>query len=130
MQNLADRKVLTTTILSGAAISSVIDIGPGYAIVGLDMPSGWDAADIVYECSSTKNSNGTYSPATFQRLQDTSGNVIRITGLAANVCISERALDITARRYVKLRSVAVAGSVDANQTADRIINVIVKSVLG
>ena len=136
MINKTDTRVLTTTILSGTAIASAaLDLGMGYSIVGLDLPAAWTAADLVFECSSTKNTDGTYSPATFLRVQDQTGAFFRVQGLAANRSITLNGLDILVRRYVKLRSVVAGGSAgnvdaDANQGADRVINVIVRSLIG
>lgn len=49
-------KTIDTTIASGQSLSAAIVFG-GYALHGIAMPSGWDAADLTFQVSVDGGSN-------------------------------------------------------------------------
>ena len=110
-------KALTTTISSGVALSDAIDLRRWKTAV-IHMPAGWDAASIGFQVSDAKA--GTYQP-----LFDDAGNLIVVAGIAVDQSYVVPA-GVGAARFVKLWS--QTAEVDVNQTADRVINVDVKSI--
>lgn len=97
------------TIASGQSLSGVVDLGE-IPLVAIQMPAGWDAANITFQAS--------YDGTNFFNLVDGSGNEVTVTNPVANRYIMIRAFyDFFGVRFFKVRSGTSA--VPVNQTAQR-----------
>lgn len=108
----------TATIPNGGSLSGAIDLG-GTALVGIQMPSGWDAAALTFQASA--------DGITFAELYDAAGNVRSLTTAASHslYLVPSEWLGI---RYLKVRS-GTSGS-PVNQTADRALTLISRPLAG
>lgn len=100
-------------------IAALIDIGVdddlsqeldvrGYCVVGLDMPSGWDAADITWTCSSV-------SGGTFDAVTDGDGTALTVTAAASKyIDLTKTGEQLCGCAFAKLAT-------SAAQTANRTI---------
>jgi hypothetical protein len=110
-------KIYTTksaVIANGASLSGVIDLEQ-LNITGLLIPAAWTAADITFQVSP----DGT----TFGDLVDSSGNEVKLSGIAAGKFIGVNLAEASGVRYLKIRSGTSAAAV--NQAAERTISLIV-----
>ena len=127
MQHSRRRQV---KIPSGAALSvhvdehtptterSFIDLA-GSVLVGIEMPAGWDAADITVIGS-------TDGGATSKELVDDGGTAVQFV-VAANRLIPVDWAAMLCPRWLRLRS-GTSGT-PVNQTADRLIGLVVREQL-
>lgn len=106
---------LTVTISSGTSLSDAADVG-GRTVVGIIMPSAWDAADLSFEVS--------HDGTTFYDLQYDNAEVTE--NAAADQAISLLPAKLYPWRHVKVRSGTSATPV--NQTANRELSLIVQPV--
>lgn len=97
----------TVTITSGNSITSAIDLGRE-RLAGIGIPAAWTAASIGF----TVSHNGT----TFYDLFDRNGNEYLLS-VAADRCITLDIADLSAYRFIKVRSGTKASPV--NQGDDR-----------
>lgn len=103
----------TATIANGQSLSGVVDLEQ-LNITGLLIPAAWTAADITFQISP----DGT----TYGDLVDSSGNEIKLSGIAAGKFIGVNLAELSGARYLKIRSGTSASAV--NQAADRTISLI------
>jgi hypothetical protein len=108
---------IAATITSGTALSGAVPIGPK-TLVGIAMPAGWDAAALTFQVSID---GGT----TWLEMQSSSA-VISYTA-AANQYIAIDPAIWRGVTHLKVRSGTSGAPV--NQTADRILNLMVKPVV-
>lgn len=110
----------TMTIASGQSISAGIALGEK-TLVGIAMPAGWDAASLTFQVSADDG-------VTWRELRSTSGAVAYTTAAAGHVAFNadEQATWRGVNR-LKVRS-GTSGS-PVNQTADRIITLVLKTSL-
>lgn len=102
---------LSTTILSGASQSGIVDLGND-KLAGFIFPAAWDTADLTFL--------GSKDGVTFYPLYNESGETtVNITVGALYIV---RASNFFYPRYLKLRSGTSATPV--NQTADRTFTVL------
>lgn len=99
----------TATIADGTSLSAAVDLD-GYSLVGLYVPSGWNAADITLQSEPAAAEEGTYL-----NVYDASDNELTIQAGASRFILLDPSLYISIRR-VKVRS-GTAGS-PVNQTGD------------
>lgn len=110
--------VLTATIPNGQAVSAAIETGvpPTRAHTGLPaavlMPAAWTAADLLVEASV----DGT----TWFPVFDFLGIRMRIIVDSARVVVLDASM-LWALPRIRVRSVAVGGTTDVNQGADRVL---------
>ncbi len=109
---------VVATIPISTALSDVIDLGAG-TIVGIIMPSAWDAAAITLQTKMTE-------AGTLANVYDKSGSEYSITVAASSHVILDPTILRGLGRYVKLRSGTAALAV--NQTAARSITVLIRVV--
>jgi hypothetical protein len=100
----------TATILSGASLSNIIDLG-GQTLARIRIPSAWTAANITFLV-------GSAAPLPYY---DELGNEITVVA-GADRSIRMPPLDWDGVRYIQLRSGTLA--VPVPQAADRLITVI------
>jgi hypothetical protein len=105
--------VVPFTIPIGTAISQAVRISDGYVPCSIWMPAAWTAADIAFDVA--------FAPdGTYQRLYDDTGAHVGITvaaGRTVGIGTGTKALALQGVEHVKVRSVAAAGTADANQAA-------------
>lgn len=106
--------VKTSTIANGASQSNVVDLEGG-ALVGINMPAAWTAANLTFLSSE-------YKDGTFDPVYDTAGTEVTVTAAASrNINISPDGF--RGMRYMKIRS-GTSGT-PVNQGAERIIVVLI-----
>lgn len=108
----------TVTIASGAAASSVFELGD-YRIAAVIGPAAWTAADISFEVD---GGNGAYAKAV-----DSAGALIKITGVATAVSEYMTPPEIADRicgKTAKIVSTNTASEADVNQGAARTLVVV------
>lgn len=105
----------SVTISNGASLSGALDL-EGLVPVSLLLPAGWDAANVTFQVS--------YDGSTYYNLKDVDGEVSYPA--AVDTCISLNPATFVGARYLKVRSGTL--SVAVNQTADRVITVVKRSV--
>lgn len=112
----------TITIASGQAVSSSVAV---IGVTGLHgglpasllMPAAWTAADLLIE--------GSMDGTNWYPVYDSSGTRVRITTDAGRIVVlNESALKTLP--YLRFRSVAVGGTADAAQTADRTLGLLIR----
>ena len=109
-----ERLALPVHIETGTALSDEVNVGKG-RIVGIQMPAGWDAANITAQALTRQAG----SVPTFGGVVDQAGNeLVVVTAPAADeyVAIPDTVALVGLGR-VKLRSGTAA--IPVNQTADR-----------
>lgn len=104
---------IQVTISSGTAVSPAVGLGAG-TLVGIAMPGGWDTAGLTFQASP--------DGATFLNVQGASAELTYAA--AAGEWIAVDPALWRGINEMKIRS--GTGSVPVNQTADRIITLIVK----
>ncbi|MDR3560479.1 MAG: hypothetical protein P4N59_03410 [Negativicutes bacterium] len=110
----------TTTIQSGQPLSDEIDLG-NEQLVAIQMPTGWDAANISFQASMALAANG----GIYQDLYNDGGNEVIVVAAASRcIAINAAALSIAPLRYIRIRSGSTGTPV--NQTAARILSLILK----
>lgn len=107
---------LNATIASSASLSSPADLS-GTTLCGYIMPASWTSADITFQAS--------IDGSTYYDLHDNFGNEVNHS-VAAGKFITLNPADFACVRYLKIRSGTSAAAV--NQAAERIINLITRSV--
>jgi hypothetical protein len=107
---------LTATITSSTSLSAAIDL-KGTALIGYILPSSWTAADITFR--------GSIDGTNFFDIYNQFGSEVRHV-VAANRFIALTISDLASVRYLKIRSGTSATPV--NQAADRILNIVSRSV--
>jgi len=107
------------TIRSGGYIADGIT-SQGHAIVGIVMPSGWDAANLGYEAS-TRN-------VVWNTVYDAGGNQQQ-TVVQASSFIAIPLSQAVFAPNIRIKSVDSAGD-PVNQSADRTLIVLLKRYLG
>lgn len=125
-------RFITFTIASGAAVSDSPELLPGERILGIATPAAWTAADIYLQVSPD---GGT----TFIDINDAAGTTIKLATTIATAAAEFRFLsNVTAvgltqgvrdipigPQKVRLRSVNTGSEADVNQSAQRLIRVLV-----
>ncbi len=112
------REVIQATIASGASLSGAINIDRG-ELVGIQMPAGWDAADITFAAVINDG-------VTFGKMVDDAHVEVKITTPAATEYVAIRGYAGVAVRgpgTFKIRS-GIAG-LPVNQTALRVLGIVV-----
>lgn len=104
------------TPVSGAIDLSAIRPRGGSIII----PSTWDAADILFEIS--------LDNATYIQVKDETGALLRINNITTNASFTyifpAKLWSALPAPYIRFRSVAVAGTSNVNQTAQRSLTVL------
>lgn len=108
--------VATATIPISTALSDVIDFR-GVSFMQIVMPAAWTAADLGFYVSATRD-------GTFGMLQDSGATRIECTGVAVNLRM-QCPNTIAGSAFLKLWS--QNAGVDANQAAERAIQIILKT---
>ena len=104
----------TVTISSGGSLSTAADL-KGLTVLGVQMPAGWDAAQITCQGSADGTTYGdVYSGTTEQTIGGATPAALRY------IIVPPTALP--GIRYLKLRS--GTGATPVNQTADRVLTII------
>ncbi len=104
------------TILSGASVSNGMYIGHGM-LVGIQMPTGWDAADLTFQ--------GSVDGVTYQDIYDFQGAEVDVKAAASHfVTIDE----FKGCPWIKIRS--GTGSLAVVQNADRLLTLVVQKLWG
>jgi len=110
-------RVLTTTIASGTSLSAVINLSDA-TLVGLQMPTAWDAANIYFKAATT-------AAGTYQDIYDDAGNAVYVIAAASRyIGIDIASLPLAGCQYIKLQSGPTGATVD--QTAARTIAIVAK----
>lgn len=111
-------QVFTTTILSGASLSSEINLA-GLCVVAIIMPASWTAANLTFQAASV-------SAGTFNDVYDEAGTELTVTATASDHIIfpSDKALGLGP--VIKVRSGTSAAAV--NQGADRSIGLVLRAL--
>lgn len=102
-------------IPANAALSDAIDLD-GVTLVGIQMPSAWDAANLTFQVS--------VDGSTFANLYDQAGSEVTVNASAGRYIVVDH-LTFLGIRYLKVRSGTSAAPV--NQTASRVLTVVVRS---
>jgi|SRR3990167_7086584 len=112
----------TATVTQGTAVTPAIDLLPGERVIGVETPSAWAAADIVFQIAR----NG----STFLDLLDINATLLRVMNIAINE-MRVLANDLTAidvpqgPHKIRLRSSAVSPSAaNVNQVQTPILYVL------
>jgi hypothetical protein len=107
---MRDQQVKVATILSGQSLSQAINV-QGYAVVSVQFPATWNAADLTFQ--------GSVDGVTFGDVYDEDGTEIGWTGdTASRVLLVKGTGELPAGlAAIKVRS-GTAG-VPVNQAADR-----------
>jgi len=110
-------------IPSGQALSGELRIGPrvtgmtSSTAIAMAMPSAWTAADLLVEAS--------VDGSTWLPVYDSDGARVRIKVDASRIVVLDASVFWGLPR-VRFRSVAVGGTSDAPQGAERVLTVIVR----
>lgn len=107
----------TATIASGASLSGEVKLSPGETLIGLEMPSGWDAASITFQQVVDPTSS------TFLNVYDDSGEFTISSAAASRFILVPSGVGFS--RF-KIRS-GTSGT-PVNQTASRVINIVTRFV--
>jgi hypothetical protein len=110
-----DLTLQPVTIASGQSLSAVVSVG-AQTVVGVVMPTGWDAADLTFQVSSD---GGT----TFREMYNSQGNPVQYQ-VIANVQTSIDPSVWMGVHTIKVRSGTLA--VPVNQTASRTLTFITR----
>jgi hypothetical protein len=102
----------TATILNGASLSNIINLGSN-DLISIIMPSSWTAANITYQFS--------IDGVNFYDAYSTTAELSSTAAVASRI-ISINSANYDAGRYIKIRSGTSATPV--NQAADRILTLI------
>jgi len=111
----------TATIAINTATSTIVDLH-GKFLVGLVMPSGWDAADISFQCAlGAEETVG--GDTTFNDLYDDAGVRVKVVVTASkHVCFRNDLRSLfRGVRHFKILSANTSGGAPVNQTAARTI---------
>lgn len=106
----------TVIIANGESLSSGTKIG-GAAIVGVELPAAWTAANLTFQVSTDGSA--------YKDLYDSTGAEIVVTA-AASRYVRLPAVDFFGFRYVKVRS-GTSGT-PVNQGAERSITLVTKEI--
>lgn len=111
---------VTFTINNAASLSNTVDIGAGFSLLALILPSAWTAADLLF------NAHPTTSGSVCQKLT-TSGGAYRLAGIptAAASNFRMQATDFWGDRFIQLSSVTVGATSAVNQGGSRTITGII-----
>jgi hypothetical protein len=107
-------KTATATIASGASLSGAVCLGSG-VLCAIQMPAGWDAADLTFQVSDDRGS-------TWKEYDDDTGTAVSVISPAAG-----KRLELSGFKsvvFLKVRS--GTSSVAVNQTADRTLTLITR----
>jgi hypothetical protein len=113
-------QILTATIPINTAISGVVVLG-AFSVLIIEMPAGWDAADMTFQVSSDNSTWRDYYANAAGVLTE-----YKLTGPAASKAYAMPPADFAAAQYLKVRSGTSASPV--NQTAARTINLVARLV--
>lgn len=103
--------VINATIASSGTVSDAVTLGQGDVLVGIEMPSGWDAANITFQNSIDGTTN-------FIAVNDADGNAVTVTSPAADKFIALSPVGIGGLATIKIVS-------SATQTAERILKLVI-----
>lgn len=106
---------IETIIAGGSAVSPVIDLD-GFALVAIQMPAAWTAANLTFQASITKD-------GTYYDVYDSGGNELTISASASKVFVD--IIELASLRFIKVRSGTTGTPV--LQADSRTINLIVKN---
>ncbi len=109
------RTVVPVQIVTGTSLSGEVNVGDK-AIVGIQMPAGWDAAGITFQAL-TRQTAANPPVSTFGLVQDAGGTEIAITTPAADEYVAISPLLLVGLGRIKVRSGTAGAAV--NQTATR-----------
>ena len=115
---LRTSSVINSTIPSGAALSAAINMAE-YASGQIITPAAWTAAAIAFKVCDTIG--GTFVP-----LRGATGAVVEITNVVAAGAFPLPA-ELSSSQYFKIWSENAGAGTDANQGADRVMTVLLKS---
>jgi hypothetical protein len=104
------------TIASGESLSNGCYIGHG-RFVSIQMPTGWDAADLTFQ--------GSIDGVTYQDIYDFQGAEVTVKAAASHMVTIDEFMGAT---WIKVRS--GTGSLAVNQNADRILTLVVQKLTG
>lgn len=112
---VSSAQILTTTatILSGASLSSAIDLSAG-RLSRIAIPASWTTANLTFQTSADNS--------TFNDLYDSYGTEYTVTVGGASRAIVIPLADFIGVRYLKIRSGTTGTPV--NQGADRILTLV------
>jgi len=118
-------KLVTVTILSGAATSTAFDLF-GYKVVGVLKAATWTAADISFEIDPLNS-------GTFVKVIDNAGALVKITGVSTTVAeyyVPPEIGDTITGERAKIVSTNTASEVDVNQAQDVILTAVLAPLSG
>lgn len=102
----------TTTILSGASLSSVVSLPEGMFLSGVQIPSAWTTANLTFQVS--------IDGATYTDVYDSFGSEITVTVGGASRFVNLIPQEWAGFRHFKIRSGTTGTPV--NQAGDRTLN--------
>jgi hypothetical protein len=108
---------VVVTIASGASLSDAAFTG-GLPVCGVQMPAGWDAADLTFQAAADDAAN-------VANVYDKDGAELTSKAAASQFVTLDPSL-LAGARYVKVRSGAAASAV--TQTANRKITLSIRTV--
>ena len=115
----------TVTIASAAATSSIFQLY-GHRIVGIGKPATWTAADLSLEVTVD-------GEATWVKVIDNAGSLIKITGLSATVAefyVVPELLDFFTADKCRIVSTNTGSEADVNQDAARTLVIVLAPLPG
>lgn len=116
---------LRVKITSGQSLSNVLDVS-SHRIVAIDMPSGWDSANLTFQASAEVSDTSAVPAATYDNVYDGTGTELAVTAAASRYVVLTTAQKDALRgvRSLKIRSGTAATPV--TQTADRELILVVE----
>lgn len=110
-----DTVTITATIASGASLSDAVVPPPGFKLVGIHMPAGWDAASLTFQgCESAA---GTYA-----NLYDAAGTeVILAAAVDRFIAVASLTNPFAGTPFLKIRSGTSGSAVAQNGGARSLI---------
>ncbi len=108
---------MTATIANGASLSSVVDLA-GLALVGIEMPAAWTAANLTFQAAASASAN-------VANFYDEMGGEFTASAAASRYIKIDPA-DFAGIKYLKVRS-GTSGAPVA-QGADRSITLVCRSL--
>ncbi|HEY6057011.1 MAG TPA: hypothetical protein VIV06_03215 [Candidatus Limnocylindrales bacterium] len=109
-----DRIIIPVTIASGQSLSGEVNVN-ALEIVGIEMPTGWDAASITFAALVADG-------VTFGKVQNAGGSEVTMTTPAANVYVAVADGALRGLGRIKVRSGTAGAAV--NQTAQRVLRLV------
>lgn len=123
---------IEVTIPNGAARPTTGVNVEGFRSGTVIFPSGWDAADLTFEVAYDDNQYRTAdaknpSPPSYVPMHGPTGTLLRITNVAVSKAFAIPAGVLEGARFLKVASTNTASTADVNQTAARVLRIILKS---